>query len=148
MRKSSRLPISPPFEQSFDFIEVRLQAGDFLGHVDAKWRRPWLPTRRGPVRPRRCSAFGQAHGFLPSFHEALALLLDQQGGTRGPGLLCQGPQLLQVALQHGCQPGAFLLPGVEQGGEGLFGQRGTVLPQSGPRALADAQAQDFSDAQG
>ena len=110
-----------PFEQSFDFIEMRLQAPHFLGHVDADGEAG--PTRRGPVRPSGGQRLRPGPGFLPSLEEA-PLLLARQQAAPGRGFAVPGPAIASGGLQHGCQPGAFLLPGVSKGRcSGLFGQR-------------------------
>jgi len=134
-------------EQALDLVQVGIEAGDLLGHVDADGEGGGLGQGAVTGGLGQGGAIGQGHGLLPALHEALALLLHQQG-HHGHGLLGQGAQLLQAVQQHGGQALAFALAGRHQRRQGLFGQDGHGLaPVLVARMRVGAQAQRVGHAQ-
>ena len=107
IRKSSRLPISPPaVEQAVDLVEVRAQAGQLLGHVDAQRERGGLAQRALARRVGVARRRPLAQRFVPAFDETLLLALHQSRDQR-LGLLGQRAQLLHAFAQHFDQTCAF-----------------------------------------
>ena len=80
--------LAAPFSAGADFVQVGLQAGDFLGHVDAGWQRPWPRSARAPGPPGDATA-SRPGPFFPALQEALALLFHQ---LRHQGPACWASQ--------------------------------------------------------
>ena len=108
-------------DQPLDLVEVRFQAGQLLGDVDADGERGGLGQRpvlrgfgqRGAVR--------EGHRFLPALEKPRTLLFHQLRYQR-LGLPGQFAQLLQVAQEHARQAGALALARGHQFIDGLAGE--------------------------
>ena len=148
IRKSRRLPISPPFfEQALDLVEVRVQPGQFFGDVDADRKGGGFGQGAVLRGLGQRAAVGQAHGFLPALQEACALLLHQLRHQRA-ACCGQRAQLRQVVQQHVGQPRAFALAGGHRSFSALPASCSSVAAQSTSAvAVAGGQAQDVGDAQ-
>jgi hypothetical protein len=124
IRKSSRLPTSPPFLTSRS-ISSRCAAS----RVSSSATSMRMAKAVASVSARSCAASGdgapsrQAHGLLPAFQEAGALLLHQLAAPAAWPAPASSRSLLQVAQEHVGQPGAFALAGGHQVVRACAGQR-------------------------
>jgi hypothetical protein len=106
IRKSSRLPISPPLVQAFDLVQVGGQAGQFLGHVDADGVGRGLGQRAvlGALRARHCAPGRGGHGLVPALQKARCCAPPVAAPAARPA----GPGA-QLAMAHAaCWPGGRL----------------------------------------
>ena len=109
MRKSSRLPTSPPAPSSRSISSRWAPGGQFLGHVDADGEGRGLVDRAFLQRFARHAGRGVDHGqrFPPALQEALLLALHD-GGHQRLGLRRQFAQAPHAFHQDGDEAGAGL----------------------------------------
>ena len=148
IRKSSRLPsFAALLEQALDFVQVRAQAGDFFGHVDANGKRRGFGQRAVLRGFWQRAARGQPMASCQRSRKR-ARCCSTSLGTSGAACCARVRNSAQMALQHHGQPGAFALPRRQQGLERRCGQAmQRVGPVAAGRALVAGQAQHVGHAQ-
>ncbi len=101
-------------DQPLDLVEVRIEAGELLGHVDADRRavasasaRSWAASGGVPLlRPM---------AFLPALEKRVRVAVLRGPVAAAPA--SRGQQLAQMgSVQRGRQPRAFALPGLRHAG--------------------------------